>query len=78
MAFTGSSRAAVRAGKNPAIKPITDEIIIPLTILAAVNVILKSVKLLTTWVPIKIRIKPTIPPITERTTASKINCSRIK
>ena len=72
IATTGSSFAAERAGRNPAAKPITLEIISPVIIFPVVSAILNSVAKDTIRVPKKINNNPTTPPITESTIASKM------
>ena len=78
MAFTGSMREAIHAGKNPATAPTTDEITSPSATLPRVSTIVKSVTALTTVTPAKIRSSPIIPPTTDNSTASKTYWKRIK
>ena len=78
IASTGFRRAADRAGANPEIIPIIEEMSSPKIILPKVNEIFSSVILVTIRLPAKINNRPIAPPIRARITDSNKNCERMK
>ena len=78
MASTGFKRDADQAGIKPDNSPIRIETPTPNRIFPNVRIKSKSNMELTTNVSMYTMSRPTIPPISDKKTASKRNCSRIK
>jgi hypothetical protein len=78
MASTGSSRDADHEGINPETNPISAETVNPNTMFLTDRVMAKSKKPLIIQVNISTSSKPTIPPKSDKKTASNKNCNKIK